>query len=46
MVLMAYSGVQGILTHEKNQKLKISCQTPFKETQTVFLFGQMTSQNL
>ncbi len=30
MVLMGYSGVWGKLIHEKNFKLKVSCQTPFK----------------
>ncbi len=30
MVLIGYSGVRGKLIHEKNLKLKISCQTPFK----------------
>jgi hypothetical protein len=32
MVLVGYSGVLGKLIYEKNLKLKISCQTPFKET--------------
>jgi len=27
---MGYSGALGKLIHEKNQKSKISCQTPFK----------------
>jgi hypothetical protein len=27
---MEYLGAWGTLTHEKNQKSKISCQTPFK----------------
>ncbi len=27
---MGYSGAQGTLIHEKNFKLKISCQTPLK----------------
>ncbi len=31
MVLMGYSGVRGKLIYEKNLKLKISCQTPFKD---------------
>ncbi len=30
MVLMGYSGIRGKLIYEKNLKLKISCQTPFK----------------
>ncbi len=30
MVLIRYSGALGTLIHEKNLKLKISCQTPFK----------------
>jgi hypothetical protein len=31
MVLMGYSGVRGKMIHERNLKLKISCQTPFNE---------------
>jgi len=27
---MEYKGARGTLIHEKNLKLKISCQTPFK----------------
>ena len=27
---MEYLGARGTLTHEKNLKSKISCQTPFK----------------
>jgi hypothetical protein len=30
MVLMGYSGVRRKLIYEKNLKLKISCQAPFK----------------
>ncbi len=30
MVLMGYLGARGTLIHEKNLKLKISCQTLFK----------------
>ncbi len=33
MVLMGYSGAEGKLTHEKNQKQKISWHCPFKGTQ-------------
>jgi hypothetical protein len=29
---MGYSGVRGKLIYEKNLKLKISCQTPFKHS--------------
>jgi hypothetical protein len=31
MFPMVYSGAQGKLIHEKNLKLKISCQTPVKK---------------
>jgi hypothetical protein len=30
MTPMGYSGVQSKLIHERNLKLKISCQTPYK----------------
>jgi hypothetical protein len=38
MVLMGYSGARGTLIYEKNLKVKISCQTPFKSCINTFLF--------
>jgi hypothetical protein len=35
---MGYSGAQGKLIHEKNLKLKISCQTPFKPPYSPLFF--------
>ncbi len=35
-ILMVYSGARGTLIYEKKLKLKISCQTPFKASKTVY----------
>jgi hypothetical protein len=35
MFPMVYSGARGKLIHEKNLKLKISCQTPFKKNSII-----------
>jgi hypothetical protein len=34
---MGYSGAQGTLIHKINLKLKISCQTPFKDDVTIIV---------
>jgi hypothetical protein len=36
-VLLGYLGARGELIHEKNLKLKITCQTPFKSIYNPFL---------
>ncbi len=43
MVLIGYSGVWGKLIYEKNLKLKISCQTPFKNIK--FILGPKINRN-
>jgi hypothetical protein len=39
---MGYSGAPGTLIHEKNLKLKISCQTPFKWRQIYLVVETLT----
>ncbi len=36
---MGYSGARGTLIYEKNLKVKISCQTPFKNSSTGIVGG-------